>query len=228
MVNKSRTRLRKRDTGDTLIEVIISIAVLGVIMAGAYSIVSRNYSGIRNAVVNTAARNEVNTQAQLIRYVFDRGNEETSAVRSKITSNGVLISATGFPKKYPPSVEDCKVNDPFFYLSLNEDYDPSSTDDTKKSPVIAKTVVGDQFEGAVNKKLLQSKSGSGDKEYSINTSSQAKQYPTPEGGGVIVQGYKYDGYIDYYVRSCWTEHGISSQDSGHLQSVVRVQYGSQT
>lgn len=217
-----RDNSTKKQSGDTMIEVAVSIAILGTIMVGAYSVISRNYSGIRNAVINTSARNEVNSQAQLLRYTFDNGHSVAGGATSMIASSELINEASGPNKKTPPSADSCSVDGPFFYLELNSNYDAKSKDYAKSSPIrVVEFHDSSGYNKAIGQKILQSEGG----KYFINTASQSKPYPTPQGGGVVIQGYKYPGYIDYYIRACWTERGIGSANSGHLQSVVRVQYG---
>ena len=53
--------------GDTLVEVTIAFAVLGLVLGATSAIVNRSLLNIMNATERTTARGEVNSQAELLR-----------------------------------------------------------------------------------------------------------------------------------------------------------------
>jgi prepilin-type N-terminal cleavage/methylation domain-containing protein len=54
--------------GDTLVEVLIAITVLGVVVAGCMAIMNRSLVSILNSAERTAVRSEVNSQTELLHY----------------------------------------------------------------------------------------------------------------------------------------------------------------
>lgn len=60
------------ERGDTLVEVLMSIVVLSVVVVGAVTLMARGLGAAQNAVEHSAARQEVNGQMELLRYLRDQ------------------------------------------------------------------------------------------------------------------------------------------------------------
>ena len=82
MINKLKCKLKR---GDTLIEVTIAIGIFSMIAIMAVLVVNTSISGTQAALENTVTREEINTQAEALRfiqaaYVADKNesNEESS------------------------------------------------------------------------------------------------------------------------------------------------------
>ena len=99
-----------KQRGDTLIEVTIAMAVLGLILASTMTVVNRSLLGVMNAVERTAIRGEVDAQMELLRYVFDTQTGINEEVADQI------IASTG-----SGNVDDrsCSSGTGGFYLKVN-------------------------------------------------------------------------------------------------------------
>lgn len=184
------------ERGDTLVEVTVAMAVLGLMLAASLAVINRGLMGVSNAVERTSVWASLSSQAELLRYVFDDpvANEETykKILKRKLSNN---LGQKG-----------CEIgNGSGFYLSVG-----SST-----SPV---------------------------EMYELNQADTAKLtnnvYGQPEAArdkrgnslGIWIEGDKHDGkdgmpgYIDFYVRACWTPHAAQQPGSGRMESNVRVYY----
>lgn len=103
--------------GDTLVEVTIAFAVLGLVLAATSSIINRSLLNIMNATERTTARGEVNSQAELLRYVFERSQDNQAAynniINNKVNgSSSNLTSSRGY---------GCQASNRAFALKLSDD-----------------------------------------------------------------------------------------------------------
>lgn len=116
-VGTSKT-LKQR--GDTLIEVTIAMAVLGLILASTMTVINRSLLGVMNAVERTAIRGEVDAQMELLRYVFDT----QTGINEEVADQVVASTGSG-------NVADkgCSSGNGGFYLKIN------TGDDAATKPV---------------------------------------------------------------------------------------------
>ena len=185
------------ERGDTLVEVTVAMAVLGLMLAASLAVINRGLMGVSNAVERTSVRASLSSQAELLRYVFD------DPVTNKVTYENIL-------KRTNPNASlgknGCEIGNGGFYLSVSN-------------------VVG--APPVEMHKLNQA-----------DTNNLANNvYGQPEAGddkgvsrGIWIEGDKHDGqgdmpgYIDFYVRACWTPHAAQQPGSGRMESNVRVYY----
>ena len=110
--------------GDTLIEVMFAVGVFGLVAVGAIGIMNRGLYSAQNALEVTMARNEIDTQAEALRfihsaYLSEDGSEEGGIYASlwnKIISrayssgngeNGVLQEFPGFYTDFDANNYSC-------------------------------------------------------------------------------------------------------------------------
>ncbi|MDO4271936.1 MAG: type II secretion system protein [Candidatus Saccharibacteria bacterium] len=93
---KQRMQRINKQRGDTLVEVTIAMAVLGLILASTMAIINRSLLGVMNAVERTSTRMAVDSQVEMLRYVFDTqtgDNRETAeAIISRVGTDAGVIS----------------------------------------------------------------------------------------------------------------------------------------
>ena len=189
---------KRAERGDTLVEVTVAMAVLGLMLAASLAVINRGLMGVSNAVERTSVRASLSSQAELLRYVFD------DPVTNKATYDKILD-----PKRTKPNnnlgQNGCEIgNNSGFYLSVGK--------------------------GALPVEMRE-----------LNQADTAhltnNVYGQPEAGddkgvsrGIWIEGDKHDvqgdmpGYIDFYVRACWTPHAAQQPGSGRMESNVRVYY----
>ncbi len=191
---------KRAERGDTLVEVTVAMAVLGLMLAASLAVINRGLMGVSNAVERTSVRASLSSQAELLRYVFD------DPVTNKVTYEKIL-------KRTPPTQPNgnlgqkgCEIgNGSGFYLSVG-----SST-----SPV-----------------EMYELNSAGTTELTNNVYGQPEAARDKSGNslGIWIEGDKHDGqngmpgYIDFYVRACWTPHAAQQPGSGRMESNVRVYY----
>lgn len=187
------------ERGDTLVEVTVAMAVLGLMLAASLAVINRGLMGVSNAVERTSVRASLSSQAELLRYVFDDPVTNKEAYKWILDHTGSNVSL---------GQNGCEIgNNSGFYLSVNnktgtppvEIHELDSADTNK----LANNVYG-QPEAGDDKRVSR---------------------------GIWIEGDKHDGqqngmpgYIDFYVRACWTPHAAQQPGSGRMESNVRVYY----
>jgi len=198
MMVRARMKRNQAERGDTLVEVTVAMAVLGLMLAASLAVINRGLMGVSNAVERTSVRASLSSQAELLRYVFDDPvtNEATYREVLKRTKPNNNLGQKG-----------CEIgNNSGFYLSVNNK--------TGTPPVEIH-----ELDWADTNKLTNN------------------VYGQPEAGdnkgvsrGIWIEGDRHDaqgdmpGYIDFYVRACWTPHAAQQPGSGRMESNVRVYY----
>ena len=189
------------ERGDTLVEVTVAMAVLGLMLAASLAVINRGLMGVSNAVERTSVRASLSSQAELLRYVFD-DPVTNKDVYDKILSRTQPNNNLG--------QNGCEIgNNSGFYLSVNNKTGTPPVEmhelDPAKTQQLADNVYGQPEAGEVG-----------------NNSGVSR--------GIWIEGDKHDGqngmpgYIDFYVRACWTPHAAQQPGSGRMESNVRVYY----
>lgn len=189
---------KRAERGDTLVEVTVAMAVLGLMLAASLTVINRGLMGVSNAVERTSVRASLSSQAELLRYVFD------DPVTNKATYDKILD-----PKRTKPNAnlgqKGCEIGDGGFYLSVGSGTSPVEMRELNQAGTtdLANNVYGQPEAARDNKGNSQ---------------------------GIWIEGDKHDvqgdmpGYIDFYVRACWTPHAAQQPGSGRMESNVRVYY----
>ncbi len=189
------------ERGDTLVEVTVAMAVLGLMLAASLAVINRGLMGVSNAVERTSVRASLSSQAELLRYVFD------DPVTNKDTYDKIINKYTQPNGKLGQN--GCEIGNGGFYLSVGGGTSPVEIHklNPAKTTDLTNNVYG-QPEAA------GSKNGNGNE----------------DSRGIWIEGDKHDGqgdmpgYIDFYVRACWTPHAAQQPGSGRMESNVRVYY----
>lgn len=190
------------ERGDTLVEVTVAMAVLGLMLAASLAVINRGLMGVSNAVERTSVRASLSSQAELLRYVFD------DPVTNEVTYKKIL----GRTKPNNNLGQNgCEIgNGSGFYLSVGSGTLPVEMHalNPANTTELANNVYG-QPEAAGGK--------------NVNGNEDSR--------GIWIEGDKHDGqkdgmpgYIDFYVRACWTPHAAQQPGSGRMESNVRVYY----
>lgn len=187
------------ERGDTLVEVTVAMAVLGLMLAASLAVINRGLMGVSNAVERTSVRASLSSQAELLRYVFDDPVTNKEAYKWILDHTGSNVSL---------GQNGCEIgNNSGFYLSVNNK--------TGTPPVEIHELDSADTAHLTNNVYGQPEAGD-------NSGASL---------GIWIEGDKHDGqqngmpgYIDFYVRACWTPHAAQQPGSGRMESNVRVYY----
>ncbi len=189
---------KRAERGDTLVEVTVAMAVLGLMLAASLAVINRGLMGVSNAVERTSVRASLSSQAELLRYVFDDPdtNKDTyDKIINKYTQPNGKLGQNG-----------CEIGNGGFYLSVGGGTSPVEIH--KLNPAKTTELTNNVY---------------GQPEAARDKSGNSR--------GIWIEGDKHDGqkdgmpgYIDFYVRACWTPHAAQQPGSGRMESNVRVYY----
>ena len=188
------------ERGDTLVEVTVAMAVLGLMLAASLAVINRGLMGVSNAVERTSVRASLSSQAELLRYVFDDPVTNKEAYKWILDHTGSNVSL---------GQNGCEIVGGGFYLSVNNK--------TGTPPVEIHELNQADTNKLTNNVYGQPEAGE------VGNNSGVSQ-------GIWIEGDKHDaqgdmpGYIDFYVRACWTPHAAQQPGSGRMESNVRVYY----
>ena len=187
------------ERGDTLVEVTVAMAVLGLMLAASLAVINRGLMGVSNAVERTSVRASLSSQAELLRYVFDDPVTNKEAYKWILDHTGSNVSL---------GQNGCEIGGGGFYLSVNNKTGTPPVEihelDPAKTQQLTDNVYGQPEAGRIGN--------------------------SNKSNGIWIEGDKHGvqgdmpGYIDFYVRACWTPHAAQQPGSGRMESNVRVYY----
>jgi Tfp pilus assembly protein PilV len=168
--------MSRRENGDTLVEVLLAMAVLGIAMVGVFAMMNRGVTEMYDSMERTQVRGLIDQQIETLIYARDQSLRDGSAEgianmtvqdKAAATAWGTLKSA---PSSTPSGIEDCSAQNAF-YMNQNAYGHVILT-----SSVISATSNG--FPSAGDGVWVQKNNGAS--------------------GGV--------SYVDLYVRACWGQN----------------------
>lgn len=221
--------------GDTLVEVMLAVGIFSMVAIAVVSVVSGSTSSAQTALEATLAREEIDAQAEAIRfihdsYLADRNGEDNEY--SDIWSNIVGNAAQSIADSYPPA-------------SCDDLYSGDNSIFGQNAFVINTHKLGE--EGAADKVYVEADNG--------NIFRRASTYPRlvfEDGGdslaeegtgdtlssaeGIYVVAVKDSGdtnivtnnnsvesvsaYYDFYIRTCW--YGTGDREASTISTVIRL------
>lgn len=82
-----QSRIRCRDRGDTIIEVVLAFAIFSFIAVGVSMLMDKGLALAQRSLEITLVRQQIDAQADLIRYAQDTRNPGSGTIWKEITSN---------------------------------------------------------------------------------------------------------------------------------------------
>ena len=144
MVPKRRLQAsHQRQSGDTLVEVLMAIVVLSMVIVGAITLMARGLKASQLAVEHTQVRLQINAQAEMLRYLRDAYIADPSsagAQRWKALFTGTPLYADTTASNYNETACGVTSGKTGFYLTqaagnvdINQ-FDPGATPSTHAEP----------------------------------------------------------------------------------------------
>lgn len=185
-----------RQRGDTIVEVLLSIAILSLVIVGGSTLINVGMQNAINSVEHTQVRNLVVGQAELLRYLRDNADQENENSISEVWYDTLLDADNDFVNTASPTpIDTCSPvggRQPF-YLTVTY-----NGDDQKPDIAV--------------------------REYQNNV-SDSRPYAVP-GRGLWVEGVASPAgtspvYIDFHIRACWQGTGTSDYEQ-QSNTVIRL------
>lgn len=228
----SNLNKQQSKSGDTIIEVIFAITIFCLVAVLSVGMMNEGLRNSESALEITVVRNEINAQAETLRYIHsnyvaEKGREEIgkySKIWEKIVNKA--IDGDEVPE-YP--IASC-VNDNF----VNDD-DTDEITNRNKFIINARTLDADKtvittssrFTAApVFSRLVYTDSSSSSEEVtanSINDNQSATILARAEGiWDIVAAGPTKSNpeYYDFYIRSCWYTPGSTTPTT--IGTVIRL------
>ena len=189
-------RKSRAERGDTLVEVTVAMAVLGLMLAASLAIINRSLMGVSNAVERTGARASLNTEVELLRYIFD-----DQVTNKKLVDD--IVNKTQSDQKVEGRGCEIGTNSFTLYYDTGNQAAPVAKNELTPDDKVAEHVGGKP----------------GISQQGPHNGIWIEGYKRPGGAGNSMPGY-----IDFYVRACWTPYAAQQLGSGRMEANVRVYY----
>ncbi|MBQ6321074.1 InlB B-repeat-containing protein, partial [Candidatus Saccharibacteria bacterium] len=95
-------RRKKHFLGDTLVEVMFAVGIFGMVAVGAISIMNRGLYSAQSTLESTMARNEVDTQAEALRFVQEAYYSEITVAEKTYTPLWASIAEKAYNPQAVP------------------------------------------------------------------------------------------------------------------------------
>lgn len=198
-----------RDRGDTLIEVLVAMAVLGALVALTYNVMNRGFASGQNSLDSTRTQALTSGQAALLRAAHARAVFDNDLrYWNLITDPGrtPTITTTSTPVDRSKLADGCSSAvglDSLFY------FDPKATEDAVAQTGPLAPVK--YFSGVTP-----------DPAKLVRTDSDIRP-----GDGLWIEGYKENGsnFYVFYIKACWEPtYGDGTGERRQSKTVLRL-YG---
>ena len=230
--------------GDTLIEVTLAVGIFSMVAISAAAVMSGGTSSAQTALETTLAREEIDTQAEALRFIHsayladeNSGNEPYTELWQKITENAITSEndANRAMKEFteaPTSCQNVSENNSLkkygFVINtksldktnLENDTNQEQFVDNVLSPYINSGNSSDKFKNAVTYPHLVYNNDifqHAEGIYVIAVKDPNTTNLVQEDGNKII---KQSGYYDFYIRTCW--YGTGSEIPSTISTVIRL------
>lgn len=226
--------------GDTLIEVLMAVGIFSMIAIAVVAVMSGGTSSAQLALETTLAREEIDTQAEALRYVHDsyiadqNSNNEnlaTVALWNKIVQNAYTPSGNNsdadFLQYHPTTCSNvADSNDPMhkyaFILDTHnldsaDAYISANSEKGKKTFSVAATYPQLRFNGDSPSLVNDNLDNKLQKAEGIYIFAVADNDTTTI---ISDTGKKYPAFYDFYIRTCW--YGTDDETPSTISTVIRL------
>src|SRR5688572_22723676 len=98
-MRRMRSATVYKQRGDTLVEVLMSLVVLSMVIVGAVTLMNRGLQSAQIALEHSQARQEVNRQLELLRYLRDQYSINAASTDG-VTWNNIITTSNSNQTDY--------------------------------------------------------------------------------------------------------------------------------
>ncbi|MGH7142364.1 MAG: type IV pilus modification PilV family protein [Candidatus Saccharimonadales bacterium] len=141
--------LNRKQAGDTIVEVVIAIAVIATVLAGAFAVTSASQRGVRNSEEHSEALQLLQGQVELLRSAAAQ-----TGFFSAISSLSTPFCLTSSPLSFELATNDLCTQDTLYNLAISS---PSVTPAVGTTTLFNLTATWNALEGGQNQVQLSYK-----------------------------------------------------------------------
>lgn len=214
----------KRKKGDTLVEVMLAVGIFSLVAIVVTSVVSGSTSSAQTALEATLAREEVDAQAEALRFIHAAYISNPEGDFKRLWENGITYGAiTELNDSYPPSsCETMYENIPDNAFVINPRMLGSIDDENLRAILIKNNGSSGQFTTASTYPHLVYDN---ENKELVKNSSDNVLYRAEGIYDIAVAGPDYGDtgvpqYYDFYIRTCW--YGTGDRNASTISTVIRL------
>lgn len=179
--------IRRRDQGDTIIEMILAFAIFSLAAVGTMSILSNGVAITQRNLETTLVQQQLDTQAEMLRYLHDTDNATWATViaAANLTTTPAELDLGG---SCPTSATDAKFSKGFYVQPVTA-ADPTATTFTRR-PIDSTSLKAPTTYARIDYAAQR-------------TSAVWVQAVKAEEGVSGIVAY------DFYIHACWGSIGLS-------------------
>lgn len=228
--------------GDTLVEVTLAVGIFSMVAISIVSVINGSTSSAQTALEATLTREEVDAQAEALRFIHASANTEDGEgpyhnIWTQITTLA-LANDDNSIKDYPPSTCDSLYTDPSpigsnaFVVdthklsSINASTDPEeAANDTIKQNSGSSSL----FQQAATYPHLVYTDSEGDVGNLVEEGTRSVLNSVDgiyvlavkdKGTNIVGKGNNIPAYYDFYIRTCW--YGAGERKASTISTVIRL------
>lgn len=189
---------QQRQAGDTIIEVILAVTIFSLVAVGAMTIMSNGTAMAQRSVEITQSRQQIDTQAELLRFLHDRAREDPSSSYGSIWQSIVSGSSSRI------------VGNPYQFVGDSECLANPGSFDSRRMFVLAPSADATQPIRLVTQYRHPATFAK------LDTSGD----PTSEGLSIQLVRVSGGNAYDAHIQACWDSPGSSQPAT--IGTIVRI------
>ena len=226
--------------GDTLVEVTLAVGIFSMVAISIVSVINGSTSSAQTALEATLAREEVDAQAEALRFIHASANTEDGEgpyhkIWKKITELALDNNDDGNIDNYPPSTCDSLYNGDTA-ISGNafvvDTHMLSSINGSTDLNTVANSVVkqkDDLFQQAATYPHLVYTDSEGDVGNLVEEGTRSVLNSVDgiyvlavkdKGTNIVGNNNSVSAYYDFYIRTCW--YGAGERKASTISTVIRL------
>jgi len=213
--------VRRHDRGDTIVEVLFAVAVFALVVVGALSLMSQGSATSQRALEITLVRQQMDAQAETLRFLHDSYVSVYQSGISFDTSDGQTSPAEEWNKMMTfVRVSGAEAASTYGTCPVYDPASPSAYETPPGSfilnPRSGRVVLPTQFPDAMQAAEAWAQVTYDDDDVATSYGIWIEAVSS----GVSPDPNQLTGYVDFHIRSCWDSIGL--QVPMHLGTIVRL------
>ena len=204
-------------TGDTLIEVMFAVGIFSLVAVAVIAVMNGSLRSVQTALETTMARNEIDAQAEALRFIQSSAIAEKDAADGKYKEVwgeiiGRAVDGTSFNLE---SCADLYKNDGPVEKEKAFVINTRALGGDENVKVDNVVVSGSMGEAGVHPRLMYK-----DDNTTLSDNNSSSELIKAEGIYVVAVPDEKKTYYDFYIRTCWNSAGAKKPST--ISTVIRL------